>query len=762
MSESSDAQTAVQNLCSKVQERLTVVDAEEYNRALREILGPDEEKKRLDKSAEQVEEVLVRSFQDHFESRKLLMDLVASDVKQALDVFERLSLKTVSTFADCFSNVDDTAPLLRELQARIHYGEDPHVQYLLNVVLQLLNRFDYTFGQVGFLVEELCLRIKEPEVKSLMLLIFSELSKRFPARFNERLLKFIDTLVVEAEVDIGSDPISEIVDILTELYPVLTTLCSEILLGNKLKAQLEKKLMAQDDEDFTISLLKLFSIACIDETVRADLAENYMSVLERSLKVPGFRIYSALVLIKTWSFSSMQNIDVNALADYLIEGFNGSEFENEEDMNICIEGLAYLSLKTSVKIKLRKNVSSCEKLVGLAKSKEISSNFYGVLVILANLSASPKQSKANRAFDAGAMRDLKSYAELKTPTGMEADNTIESEDDVLKFNQKYLLQNNLLSDLNSLIGSMTHGSKQQLMRIIYNISSNKQFIQESIKQGSVTAILQYMTTKEVAKDLIRVLASRSLAKILVYTNPSIIFKKYSPVNAISPLFELLPRSTTTQEEPLFDEDVLTVNDSFNALLALTNLASLSGSQGEDVCKRIVTNEQYWSTVEALMLDENIMLQRSTLELLSNLMSHPKPIAVKFFNFENQRSVRNFEILVKLLELDDVESQRAVAAIFANICVSVPFIAQELLKRQNLLTKAVEVLHSQTDDVELTERLILMFHALTEVITTDNLELGSYLIGNKKLIDALNKASHIADLDPQFSELIPVILERCQR
>lgn len=762
MSKNLDTETAVSSLCKRLREQLAVVDSEEYSRAVKEILRPDEGKKYPQRSAEQVEEVLVRSFQDHFESRKVLMDLVAYDVKQALDVFETLSLKTVSTFVDCFPNSEDTFPLLKEIQDRIHYGEDPHVQYLLNVMLQLLNRFNYNFTRVGFLVQELCLRIKEPEVKSLMLLIFSELNKKFPAKFSERLLKFIDSLVVESEVDIGCNPVSEILDILTELYPVLTTLCSEILLGNNLKAQLKKKLMEQNDDDFTISLLKLFSIACIDETVRAHLAEHYMSTLERSLQVPKFRIYSALVLIKTWTFSKMRNIDVNALADYLVVGFNGSEFDEDEDMNACIEGLAYLSLKTSVKVKLRSNASSCDKLVALAKSKNINSNFYGVLVILANLSASPKQSKGNQAFDTGSMRDLKSYADLKTPTSMEADNTIENEEDVMNFIEEYLLKSNLLSDLNSLINSLTHGSKQQLMRMIYNVTTNKKFIQEAIKQGSVTAILQYMAKKEVSKDLIRVLASRSLAKMLIYTNPSLIFKKYSPVNAISPLFELLSRNTTAEGENFFDEDVITAHDSFNALLALTNLASINGSQGEDVCERIVTGEQYWPTVEALMLDENKMLQRSTLELLSNLMSHPRPIAVKFFNFDNQRSVKNFEVLVKLLELDDVESQRAVAAIFANISTSVPFIAQELLKRDDLLTRAVDVLSSQTDDTELSERLILLFHALTEVMTAENPESGSRLIGNKKLLDSLHKASQMPDIGPHFSELIPVILERCQR
>ncbi|CCE89825.1 She4p TDEL_0A04930 [Torulaspora delbrueckii] len=762
MNQESASNSAVDKLCTRFTQELKTVDAKEYDEALNEILGPKSKNGTGGRSTEQVEEVLTRSFQDHFESRKLLKTLVASDVTQALDVFEKLSLKTVALLVDCFSNTEDTFNLLKELQYRIHMGEDIHIEYLLNTVLQLLHKFNYNFAQVGFLVQDLCQRVNEPEVKSLMLLIFSVLDKKFHARFNDRLLKLMDSLLYESEAGAGNDPLSEIVGILTELYPVLTNLCSEILLGKRLKMEVKEKVVAQDDDDFTISLLKLFSIACIDEIVRSHIAENYMSLLERSLKVRQFRMYSALVLIKTWSFTKLQSVDVNTLAEYLIEGFNYSDIKDDEGMNICVEGLAYLSLKTSVKVSLRNNVVSCEKLAGLALSNNFNSTFYGVLVILANLSVSPKQSKGKSAFESKSLKDLQSYADLKNPNSSEEDKTVEKEEDVLAFNEKYLLQNDLLSHLNSVIASLSHGSKQQLMRIIYNICCNRDCIQECIKQGSVTAVLQYMAKKEPTKDLIRVLASRSLTKLLIHTNPNIIFKKYSPVNAIAPLFELLPRLPTAADECAFEEDVVTVHDSYNALLALTNLASLNNSQGEDVCRRIVTHEEYWYVVENLMLDENKMLQRSTLELLSNLMGHPRPIAVKFFNFDNPRSEKNFEILVKLLELEDLESQRAVAAIFANISTSIPFVAQELLKRTDLLTKAVDVLHNQISDVELSERLILLFHALTDVIPDDHPEMGSFLMGNTKLIKSLEQASQMPDIGPHFAELIPITLERCQR
>lgn len=197
-----------------------------------------------------------------------------------------------------------------------------------------------------------------------------------------------------------------------------------------------------------------------------------------------------------------------------------------------------------------------------------------------------------------------------------------------------------------------------------------------------------------------------------------------------------------------------------ALLALTNLASSETSDGEEVCKRIVSTDDYWSTIENLMLDENVPLQRSTLELISNMMSHPLTIAAKFFNLENPQSLKNFNILVKLLQLSDIESQRAVAAIFANIATTIPLIAKELLTKKELIENAIQVFADQIDDIELRQRLLMLFYGLFEMIPDNSPnEVYPLLQENQQLKKALNMSLERGDLGPEFSAAIPVILAK---
>lgn len=721
------------------------------------------------KDRQKIEEILTRSYQDHSESRVHLSKLIQNDIPFALNLFEILSRSSIHVFVGCFSNKDATIALLNELQIRIHYGEDTHVTYLLSIVLQLLNKFKYNFKEVRFLVKELILRISEDEVKSMMLIIFAELQSSFQKDFDKAVVDFISSLIVEAEIDVGNDPLSIIVKTLSELYPSLTTLCSEIFLTNGLSKLFKKRVFEEQDLQFTKELLRLLSSACIDETMRTYITENYLQLLERSLNVEDVQIYSALVLVKTWSFTKLTCINLKQLSEIFInaisrrimpkiENVNESAVKLEEvpKVEMSVEALAYLSLKASVKIMIRSNESFTEILLTMIKSQKMTHCLYGLLVIMANLSTLPEESNGSSQ----SINDLKNYADLKGPGADKVGAEKESKEDILLFNEKYILRTELISFLKREMHNLSPNCKQQVVRVIYNITRSKNFIPQCISQGGTTIILEYLANKQDIGEPIRILGCRALTRMLIFTNPGLIFKKYSALNAIPFLFELLPRSTPVDDNPLHNDEQIKLTDNYEALLALTNLASSETSDGEEVCKHIVSTKVYWSTIENLMLDENVPLQRSTLELISNMMSHPLTIAAKFFNLENPQSLRNFNILVKLLQLSDVESQRAVAAIFANIATTIPLIAKELLTKKELIENAIQVFADQIDDIELRQRLLMLFFGLFEVIPDNGTnEVYPLLQENQKLKDALNMSLKRGDSGPEFSAAIPVILAK---
>ncbi|GMC21569.1 unnamed protein product [Saccharomyces cerevisiae] len=773
--------STIDSLCAAFDKTLTSTpDVQKYNDAINTIfqlrqksesgkMPADLTNSEALKDRQKIEEILTRSYQDHSESRVHLSKLIQNDIPFALNLFEILSRSSIHVFVGCFSNKDATIALLNELQIRIHYGEDTHVTYLLSIVLQLLNKFKYNFKEVRFLVKELILRISEDEVKSMMLIIFAELQSSFQKDFDKAVVDFISSLIVEAEIDVGNDPLSIIVKTLSELYPSLTTLCSEIFLTNGLSKLFKKRVFEEQDLQFTKELLRLLSSACIDETMRTYITENYLQLLERSLNVEDVQIYSALVLVKTWSFTKLTCINLKQLSEIFInaisrrimpkiENVNESAVKLEEvpKVEMSVEALAYLSLKASVKIMIRSNESFTEILLTMIKSQKMTHCLYGLLVIMANLSTLPEEFNGSSQ----SINDLKNYADLKGPGADKVGAEKESKEDILLFNEKYILRTELISFLKREMHNLSPNCKQQVVRVIYNITRSKNFIPQCISQGGTTIILEYLANKQDIGEPIRILGCRALTRMLIFTNPGLIFKKYSALNAIPFLFELLPRSTPVDDNPLHNDEQIKLTDNYEALLALTNLASSETSDGEEVCKHIVSTKVYWSTIENLMLDENVPLQRSTLELISNMMSHPLTIAAKFFNLENPQSLRNFNILVKLLQLSDVESQRAVAAIFANIATTIPLIAKELLTKKELIENAIQVFADQIDDIELRQRLLMLFFGLFEVIPDNGTnEVYPLLQENQKLKDALNMSLKRGDSGPEFSAAIPVILAK---
>lgn len=716
---------SVSELCDQFNKTLRVpIEPEKYNEALDEIFNEKEES--LSKETlEREETVVTRAYNDHQTSKKHLAELIKNNISFSLSLFNKFSTSSIQVLIGVLNDRNGTIPLLKEIDYRIQNGDDGDYHFLLSCVLQLLNSVEYKFTDLKWLIKTLCLRFNNNEIKSMGLIIFSQLDAKFHDEFQDTLLSFIDGLIIEADAELGDDPLMLIINILAELYPAFTTLCSSVILGNDLDKMLQQRAINRGkDTLFLKGLFKLLIVSCIDETVRNNVATNYLNIIENAMQNPSFEIYCALILIKTWSFSKLKNVTIHDLTTILVDNFiNNSDKLESDELSFAIEGLAYLSLKTSVKLILRHHNLFIPKIIELVKKNKFKDqNLYGVLIILANLGTPPNNPNQSGK---DSLKALESYANLQNPNLMNDEDIKDDLPSIKKFNRLYILEPELISNLKNKISDLSQGSQEQIIRIIYNITRGVENISQCVQQGYAILILEFLIStskiKKVANMMIRVLALRCLTKILIHTDPQLIFNKFSSLNTLPYLFEMLPSSDLSiqNETHLLNEDYLTTTDQYEALLALTNLASSPYSDGEDMCKVIGGNDKYWGILENMMLDENPVLQRADLELISNLMTHPLSIAVKFFNFENKQSKRNFDILVKLLLLDDIKSQRAVAATFATIANMIPFVTQELLKQEPLIKNAVIAMNERAGDIELVRRLIMFFYALFELAPEQN-------------------------------------------
>ena len=774
--------TSIDELCTKFDKSLKVeVPVDEYNRAIDDIFSITESKIKHD-DMDNMEQVLERAYQDHSETRKHLALQVKKNLSVSLDLFKGLHISSIHVFIGCFEDANDTLPLWTIIRDRIHNGIDHDVQTLLSCVIQLLNKFRYNFTDIKFLIRDLGVKINDDSMHSLIIVIYTLLSSQYNGEFDTQFLEFLDALLIEAENDIGKNPLTHIIVVLKAFYPTFTTLCSSVLLGKTLSKMLTEEVSKGSDETFIYHLLTLLSVACIDENVRVHIAENYLPLLENSLKNEKVKLYSSLVLTKTWAFTKLNNVSIGDLTQTFLTNFFENSMESNDKLDMAIEGLAYLSLKTSVKKTLRKDTKFMTVVIEIIHGSFKPENTYGILIILANLSTLPNDSNDSNQ----SIKDLRDYSDLKTPqlAGKDDEKMKDDPAEVMEFNKTQLIDTQLLSWFNAKFTDLSKSSVQQIVRIIYNLTRTRADIAECVKQGSATSILLYLSSKKandntpsITKgneevETVRILALRALTKILIYTNPTLIFNKYSPLNAIPCMFELLPIVDPTdlgESSNMFlkSSEHLLPTDQIEALLSLTNIASASGQDGEEFCRTLVSTPKYWSSIENLILDENYMIQRCTLELLSNMMNHPVTLASKIFNFENAQSLRNFNILVKLLLLDDVKSQQAVVAIFANIANTIPFIAEQLMCQDELVKNCIEIFVDQLDDVELRHRLIMLFYALFEVApqvgpkAADAFERLKKTPDCKRIADAIRVTMSKSDTGTEFKEVLPALLEKLE-
>ena len=312
-----------------------------------------------------------------------------------------------------------------------------------------------------------------------------------------------------------------------------------------------------------------------------------------------------------------------------------------------IEGLAYASLQPKVKEKLAGDSTFIETLItALNNAPAKSPSTYGALSILVNLTSyMPAISEEQQR-----LTQLKAYANAsRLAPKLDPLN----DDEHVSKRCQVVFKAGIIPVL---VTHSQHGSVAslaQVVTIVFALSKTAQIRGQIAQQGGVKLLLHAYSSFPPESIAAQRTAAHALARILISTNPSHVFGGSTPLpltSAIRPLLLLLTDDPTVEHR-----DLLPV---FESLLALTNLASTDDSARNPIIRLA------FSQIEELLLSNNKMVTRATVELICNLMLSPECVA-KFADGSKQASHR-MHILLALADSEDLATRRAAGGALASL------------------------------------------------------------------------------------------------
>ncbi|KAF2667737.1 ARM repeat-containing protein [Microthyrium microscopicum] len=325
----------------------------------------------------------------------------------------------------------------------------------------------------------------------------------------------------------------------------------------------------------------------------------------------------------------------------------------------ALEGLAYASMKPWAKDKLAGDPTFLKSLVAVMDDKTYSSSaLFGGLTIVANLTTyRPVLSEEQKK-----LSELKAYANSAKPSALDP------LDDDAKVSTRCIqvLKAGIVPLFNTHSKTLTNSTLLLAIQILNSLAKEKTHRGTLAQQGALKFLLQahdrLTSTPSPPPNAttVALTASHAIARILISVNPLHAFTSASPSisSTIRPLTSLLtPDSPTSFTESSSNaEPPRTLLPTFEALLALTNLASVS----EPICTAITRLAM--TALDDLMLSTNTLVQRAATELLCNLCSAPAGAA----QFTGARGPARLQLMLALTDAEDMATRRAAAGALAMV------------------------------------------------------------------------------------------------
>lgn len=441
--------------------------------------------------------------------------------------------------------------------------------------------------------------------------------------------------------------------------------------------------------------LELLSAACVDKTCR-EAINNYCRHWLQDIVDAGMdkrrSTLAGLILVKlsqetaknpeeevSESEKTTRQHELVARFKKLVLGKDGASKQES------VEGLAYASLQPKIKEKLASDHPFLLKLIDTMNSEDCTKPImFGGLTIFVNLTAyRPVQSEEEKR-----MQQLRAYANTQKPTKPDP----LDDDTYVTARCRKVLDAHVIPLLVSCSKRASPSVMAQIVQILLALSKEQKHRGTMAQQGAVKLLLQIWDSlhKTEAPKLTSYdpacnhACAQALARVMISVNPAHVFSTSTAIpstNAIRPLLFLL------EDDPNADKrDLL---PSFEALLALTNLASLE----DDDTTRTAIIKLAFSQVEDLLLNYNELVRRASVELICNLMASPNGV-MKFADGSPQATHR-LHVLVALTDEEDLATRRAAGGAMAML-TEWDTAVEAVLKREN----GVELLLKLcTDDSE---------------------------------------------------------------
>lgn len=416
-----------------------------------------------------------------------------------------------------------------------------------------------------------------------------------------------------------------------------------------------------------------------------------------------------------------QDAELTSLMKGLVISESGTKDEDQSPVMDAVEGLAYLSAEQSLKKSLSDDTAFLEHLFSLVPTSQKHNNLiarqiddaptaktstaltYGIAVVICNLVSYPPRltdeeaqfDKLRRMARPGA---ASASGHLQDPD--KSGEQVRETDEAVALRGKKLIKAGVLPVLAGLVKSAETGlARITIAKCYLALVEPKENRGQILQNGGAKALaflsragslqskeggdLEPLLTNDRAADFRRrsptdLIPIQALAKLAITTKPQLLFgtSDQDIIDAIQPFHFLVlyPDSSLLQR--------------FEALMALTNLASVSATAAD----RVATTELA-SKLEMLMLDDNMMVRRAAVELVCNLITtdtmlpryggvptSDSPMDEKAYLKASPAPavISRVHVLLGLSDVEDIKTQLAASGALATLLSISPAACKALL------------------------------------------------------------------------------------